>query len=155
MKTLVALILGVVSLAVGAQTAFWKEAPRPANVTALQHYFGTLDVGLFVCRLSVKLTPKQNNGLKDPDAKPEFDSSDFRLCIKQTREGVTSTYEAAVATVKKPAAKAALKEHLVLGIGALEAIAPQMDERAIDYERRTVAAKLAVDQQKIRFELAQ
>ena len=81
------------------------------------------------------------------------EKSDWRGCIEQHRGTVKTAYDAFVKTVKKPAAKAALKEHYVLGISSIAGIAPESDELAISYKRRQAELRGRLNEQWTRFEI--
>jgi len=124
---------------------------RQAGVTPINHYFGTSAVSLLFCSLAFQARNIEDNSLKDIDKPPKV-KVDYRVCIERHRVAVKTLYDTAMNSVKSPAIKAALKEHFILTISALEGINPQPNERVGDYERRTNAEKRAMDQQRIRVE---
>lgn len=124
---------------------------RQPGVSPLNHYLANSAGSLMLCSLVFKARNIEDNSLKDPD-KPPRPKLDYRVCIERHRMAVKTLYDSAVLSTKSTAVKAAVKEHFVLVISALQGIYPQDKERVIDYERRTNAEKRAVDQQRIRVE---
>lgn len=120
------------------------------SVNAVNTYFGAYAYAQYMCSISYN-TAKSLARL--PEQPPEtVELGDFRGCIRQYTPTLKTLHVKAQKTLKTPAQKAALKEHLALAITALQGIAPLTSERVIDYERRTNAESRSVEQQKNRFE---
>lgn len=124
---------------------------RQPGVSPLNHYLANSTGSLLLCSLVFKARNIEDNALKDPD-KPPKPKLDYRVCVERHRMAIKVLYDSAMGSVKSSAVKAAVKEHFILVVSALQGIYPQDNERVIDYERRTNAEKRAVDQQRIRVE---
>lgn len=73
-------------------------------------------------------------------------------CIETGKVTIKADYERALKTVRKAAAKAALKEHYIAGIAALQGISPQFEELKSNYDKRQGDNKNKLDALWVRFE---
>lgn len=78
--------------------------------------------------------------------------SNYRKCISDGKATIKKGYEKSLKSVKKPTARAALKEYYITAITTLQEIKPQSDERKMNYERRQGDNKNKLDEMWVRFE---
>lgn len=78
---------------------------------------------------------------------------DLLRCISDGKASLKQSYEKTLKSLKKPAAKAALKEYYITAISTLIGIKPQDDERKINYEKRQGDNKNKLDEMWTRFEV--
>ncbi len=83
----------------------------------------------------------------------EFGSgADYKKCIADGKIEIKRGYEAVLKKVKKPAARAALKEYYITAIMTLQGIEPQGDERKMFYEKRQGDNMTKLEEMWVRFE---
>jgi hypothetical protein len=120
-----------------AAVAFSLHAWAGPVDDALDRYQVQTKQSLAMCRLKldmVRLMAENDaltSGAKSGDARAEFKS-----CVDQGRVDGKKNLNTALASVKKPRLKEALKNYQVAYLTALQAIAPGTDERKISYEQR-------------------
>ncbi len=78
---------------------------------------------------------------------------DFQRCLLDGKLALKQSYEKYLKSVKKPAARAALKEYYITALSTLNGIAPQAEERKINYEKRQGDNKNKLDEMWTRFEV--
>jgi hypothetical protein len=126
--------------------------------TPLQRYQSTVSAGAIACSAersqAASIAATKKNGSERYDL-PEQVEPDWRGCIVKNKAQIKAEYEAALKTVKKLPAKAALKEHLVAAIAQLDGITPTADELKIDYTRRQSANSTILSDKWTRFEIEQ
>jgi hypothetical protein len=76
----------------------------------------------------------------------------YKQCLLDGKVKIKKQYETSLKTVKKPAARAALKEYYIFGVTALLGIEPQSEERKINYEKRQGDNQNKLDEMWVRFE---
>jgi hypothetical protein len=82
----------------------------------------------------------------------ERKSADYAGCIREQSVNVKQRYDKALKVVRKPAAKAALKEHFIAVSSQLQGLAPASDENRLDYTRRQTENQARTEEKWIRFE---
>lgn len=142
MRRFVVLLLGAVCIlfsgvSISAEDDFGVSAMfnRKEGVSQLEHYHSSADASFAICTL-VRLSGKDLNG-----------------CIAAHKKVLRRLYDAALKTVKKPGARAALKEHLVQAVSRIEGIGPGVGEINIDYDRRQTSNDEKLKMAWTRFEL--
>lgn len=123
-----------------------KDTRSPIN-----KYQGAVFYGRTMCTLAARLRFSQaelGGELSDEDRK----SGDYKTCITDQKKLVRTAYEGFSRTVKKPAARAALKEHYLTALDAISAIAPQSEERKLSYQQRQGAFDSKLEERWNRFE---
>lgn len=160
------LIIALVLLAATCCTSHAEEATpskdfgvsasleKRADISAVEHYTSSADFALTMCDTTrrLRVSAVELNRLGNQVDQEEMEASDYRKCISSHKLALAKLYGAAVKSTKKAGMRAALKEHYVTAINALEGIEPTSEERVIDYSRRKAAEKRALDQQRIRVE---
>lgn len=120
----------------------------------IARYEGDLEYAVIKCTLALKIA---NNSAKLTELKGNDgsspDSEDWRVCIATQKTTAKVNYEAALKSVKKPAARAALKEHFIQGSQALSGIAPYSNETVIAHAKRQGDNRAKLDELWTRFEL--
>lgn len=77
---------------------------------------------------------------------------DYHQCIAEARKTIKAAYLSAVKTIKKPAARAALKEHYIAAMTRIDGIDPQFDETNGNYAHRQSDNQSRLDEKWARFE---
>jgi hypothetical protein len=80
-------------------------------------------------------------------------TNNLRNCIDTGKIEIKKEYDNLSSKVKKSSAKAALKEHYIASIAALQGIRPQSEERRINYDKRQGDAKNRLDELWVRFQV--
>lgn len=139
------LLIGVVIVASAAHA-------QPRN--ALEAYSGEASFAATMCGLTFVTGQAQAEIIRAGGevSAENRQKGDYRACVRDQKPAVKTAYDAALKTVRKPAAKAALKNHYVAAISQLDGIVPELDERKIDYERRQAANAVRAKEAWIRFE---
>lgn len=81
------------------------------------------------------------------------ESSDWKGCIAKSKIELRAAYDAYSKTLKKPSAKAALKEHFIIATSVISGIEPDLDERVVNYDKRQTDLKARANEQWTRFEI--
>ena len=142
-------------IALSAVTSLSRAA---APSEQLQKYTGSASYAMMICSLELKTALTINEtkrlGAERYDL-PEQMPPDWHGCITNQKIEIKSSYEAALKTVKKVSAKAALKEHYIIVLTNLDELEPKIDERKIDYTRRQSANNQRLNEKWNRFEIEQ
>lgn len=101
---------------------------RKPGVSLLDHYASVAAWARFYCSISAT------------------SGEDGRRCANAVKPPLQRAANAAARSLKSSAAKAALKEHLIASMSALDAVAPMAGELKIDYERRQAAHETKVQE---------
>lgn len=117
---------------VGLDEATPKGRVAPADLA--------MDYALASCSIEFSLSRVSTTG--DPGK-----------CILVAKDVTKAAYEKALKRVKKPSAKAALKEYYVAGVSAIQGVQPQYDERVISYDKRQGDNRIRLDEMWTRFDL--
>lgn len=125
---------------------------QPDNRSAVKKYQNASSFGVYICGLTFQYYQALGGISEDPEKRK---SSDYIGCIAENKTEIRSAFDQAIATVRKPAAKAALKEHLVHSLSALQGIAPLSGELTISYKARQGANQARMEEQWTRFEIEQ
>ena len=128
--------------------AFLSHAEEKDDRPLIKRYEGSVFVGQMMCKLSLDLANAKGELGEKGDEK-----SDWRGCIDKHKGKVKVAYDAFAKTVKKPAARAALKEHYILAISFIAGIEPESDEIVLSYKRRQAELKARANEQWTRFEV--
>lgn len=80
------------------------------------------------------------------------DFSVFRKCVDDGKSAIKQAYGNAAKTVKKAAAKTALKEHYITVMSSLQGIQAQDEETKMNYEKRQGDNNTKREEKWIRFE---
>lgn len=148
------LIVAVLTLLLSGLAIAQKEIPSPAD-----DYEATVVFSRISCALSFKIAQSNAElaamGAKSSSAEEDKDKGDYRACIKKQKAALKKTYERFAPTVRKPAARTALKEHYIAALTGLDGIAPKFDERVIDYQRRQNGNETRTDELWTRFQAEQ
>lgn len=149
------LFLSVSGMTFAASKFGFEEATkRNPDATPLGHYQATSEMALFMCsmayRMSKTLAESQSLGMEISEEKKE--SADYGACIRGYKPAIKTNYDGALSKVKKPAAKAALKEHYIQVIKSLEGIEPTSSERVFQYDGRQSENKVKRAEAWTRFE---
>lgn len=124
------------------------HAEEKGTRTPREVYEGTVFYGQTMCNFAISIA--RNLAAM---GKPQDESSDWKGCIKGHKVELKKAYDGFSRTVKKPLAKAALKEHFVLATTALNGIEPATEELQIVYDKRQADNKAKVSEQWTRFEV--
>lgn len=119
-----------------------KDGGSPA-----ENYEQEVATGQLLCKVKVDLAIYKGDLTNPTDGQ-----RDWRGCIKEYKTKIKTAYDAFAKTVKKPAAKAALKEHYVLAISSIVGLEPEYEEIVISYRRRQAEINTRVNEQWTRFE---
>lgn len=143
-------VVAVVSVA----ALLFAPCARAAD-SLLDTYNDNVHSGLGLCGAKFRLAQVQADAEELGINQERTDDSDWSGCIAKWKVQIRKGFEAASKTVKKPAAKAALKEHYVLASVALSGIAPVSQETRGSYAQRQRDALSKVSGQWARFEAEQ
>lgn len=145
-------VLACVAMAALCSGALSQEKDaRPA----LERYQGAQEFGAMMCSLTFKSSQTMAEGAAlgiQYDAE-KLKKADYRACIATQKLELKAAYESATRTVKKSAARNALKEHYISAVARLEGIAPTSSERQFQYEQRQSANESKVKENWTRFEV--
>ena len=128
--------------------AFLSHAGEKDDRSPSKKYEGAIAVGQISCSMSF-VSANANAQL----GKQDDEKSDWRGCIEEHKGKVKFAYDAFAKTVKKPAARAALKEHYILTVSSLAGIEPESGEIVLSYRRRQAELKARANEQWTRFEV--
>ena len=112
--------LALAGLANSAENDFGVAAmaTRKEGDSLLDHYRKNIEYSWFMCT-AARIAGKDVAGY-----------------VNAHKAALKEQYAAAAKTIKKPAAKAALKEHFVQAMSLVEGVEPGISEARIDYDRR-------------------
>ena len=129
-------ILTVLLFSMLVAPAFGADAGKPSPALA---YRGIVNSGILTCSQQVieamQIAEIKRKGIERYDL-PEPMAPDWQACVVEQKAQAKVSYETALKTVKKPAARAALKEHFVAVFSALSGLAPYNDELKLAYTKR-------------------
>ena len=121
----------------------------------IDRYSGSIQVALLMCsvaqRLNNTVAEGQKLGTEIPSETAEM--ANYEECIAQYKRTLRTIYEKTTSTMKKPVARAALKEHFIQAIVSLEGIAPNTDEMRISYKTRQNQNEAKLKELWTRFEI--
>lgn len=143
-------ILPVALIALASLTAM---AEKTDPVTG---YYQASNYAMLSCSMSLKLAislAEAKSAGADVPASDDPTLSDWLGCIKRNKTDLKTQYETALKTVKKPGAKAALKEHFIAIMTNLDEIDPRANEIKIDYNRRQSTNEQKLAERWNRFEV--
>ena len=103
-------------------------ADEPDRRSPLDRYQGDGQYSLLLCKLTLE------KELMSGDLSVAM--AQLSKCVGQGKSAAGKNLNAALRTVKKPAAQAALKAYHVTFVTALEGVRPGLNERKISYEER-------------------
>lgn len=126
------------ALAICATPIASHAGDPPAAVT---DYRGRLSYHLLTCKLKVQMADMKAQ-LKEP-LPPEDDPA---KCVDGAKRDLKTHYDKANTASKKPGAKAALKEHYVVALSAVDGVLPGIEERKNAYQQRTAAAERRLEE---------
>jgi len=118
----------------------------------LEAYRGDSTFGPTICEFKLKTALAQAE-ITRGGGTPVGEPADYRGCIQEQKAAIQKSYEAALATVKKPAARQALKEHYIAVLSQLNGLPPASDEIRIHYMKRQNDAKAKAEDMWTRFEV--
>lgn len=123
--------------------------------TPLEKYEGLVAFGILSCGLSFSLGQSlaKNESLGLSASGESAKMADHNKCIRDSKADIKKAYGLALGSVKKPAAKSALKEHYIAALNAIQGINPQTGEIKLAYDARQSANKAAVDKAWTRFDV--
>lgn len=127
-----------------------SQAQEPDKRTPLEKYHGQTHFAMTVCPSALNIANLNAGMDKEPG-----EHGDWRKCQRDQRSEAKRMLDAALKTVRKPAAQAALKSHYVAFVAALDGITPTVDERKITYQARQASLKDKVNEAWARFEVEQ
>lgn len=123
-------------------------AQEKDNRTPLEAYEGDTFYHQVMCEGALSLALARKDLYR-----PQDSSSDVRGCISKGKAAAKASFDKALRTVRKPAAKEALKNYHVAFVTALEGITPGTEEPKFVYEQRQQALKSRLKETWARFEL--
>lgn len=109
--------------------AYGAEPVEKDTRTPLEAYEGEVKYALIMCKLKLEIAVLRTDAEQTTD-------SDYRGCISESKKKFKTRHEAAAKTVRKAAARAALKEHYILALATITSLAPESDELKGNYSRR-------------------
>jgi len=112
--------------------------------SAVNVYTGDVQYVMLMCSMALELALLKGN---------EDANADWRSCIADSKKDIKRAYETALKTVKKPLARAALKEHYISSTAAISAVAPEPGETKSGYAMRQGQSKQKLAEQFARFEI--
>lgn len=124
---------------------------QPDNRTPLEAYRGDSAGGVMLCGMKLKLALLHAERSMPP-TEEERRSADYAGCIRDQSATIRQQYAKALRVVKKPAAKAALKEHFIAVSMQLQGLVPASDEIRLNYTRRQTENEARTEEKWIRFE---
>lgn len=144
-------LLVVASISSGAYAADPERTP-------LQAYQGDSNFHVQMCSMKYKIAQAVAEGralgVEAPNSGKPVDS-DFKECITTSKKEGKANLDRALKTVKKPAAKEALKAYHVAYISALDGIPPGNNEIRLQYNSRQQALESRMREAWTRFEIEQ
>lgn len=143
--------IGAISIIVGI---VFSSAAVGQATSPIERYGSESEAAVMTCSLEFQLAQAQAQLVSVGGGQPEK-PADFAACLKKARAEGKQLFSLALAKVKKPAAKEALKSYHVAFMTALEGISPGMDERRITYEARQRSLKDKMTEAWARFEVEQ
>ena len=120
------------------------------EISVLEKYQSDTNVQLTMCRMKFKIAQLSNG-----NPATMTDSENYPQCIKESKAELKASLDNALKTIKKSAAKEALKNYHVAVITALEGINPGENEMKISYAQRQIQLKEKTTLAWERFELEQ
>lgn len=112
--------------------------------TAVDVYTGDVQYVMLSCAMLLEIGLLK--GTQDAN-------EEWRSCISDSKKDIKRAYETALKTVKKPLARAALKEHYISATAAISALAPEPGETKRGYAMRQGQSKQRLAEQFARFEI--
>jgi len=112
-------------------------------------YRSATQYALLTCSASLRLHLLQER------LGPRDEHGDYRACVMREKAETRRQLDVAMRTLKRTAAREALKTYHVAFATAMDGIDPGINERKVDYERRQLELKGSVAQAWARFELEQ
>ena len=106
-------------------------AQEPDKRSPIDRYRGDTVYTLMMCQIS--FYNAQTNAMVD---KAQDQASDYESCIEKGKGTTKLAFDAALRTIRKPAAVEALKAHHVAFVTALQGIRPAVEERKGAYRQR-------------------
>ena len=128
-----------------ALTAVPSSAADSANRSPEQAYQNEAEEMIAVCSMMFKLST-----IIGSNDTPE---SNWVQCLEDRKKATKGRYEALQKLLRKPAAKAALKEHYIAVVNASKAIEPELNEIKLNYGRRQADHRTNLNDKWTRFEL--
>lgn len=123
--------------------------------TPLDAYLGTTQTNLILCQLARRIAAAQAEKGDAADAQParkKTPAETYPACIAHGRAEAKTLLDRALPTLRKPAAREALKSAHVAHIAALQGIRPAPEEIVIDYRRRQQRLADTLEEALARFE---
>ena len=122
-------------VAVGLLLPALAVSEQRSKVT-LDSYRTSAEVAILLCEFRFDAAVLGGTLLKPTGA-----GDDYPKCIEEAKKELRRDFEALYITLKKPAAKAALKIAHIQVVTSLNLIMPDFSERVIDYEQRRLAMR--------------
>lgn len=119
--------------------------PAKDNRSPIDAYEGDAQFLLMMCSLQFQYS-QLNPGETSPKA-------DWTTCVKEGVQGLKVRFDNLMKVLRKPAARAALKEHYISVINAAMAITPHDGEIKMNYSRRQSEQQTIVQDKWTRFSL--
>lgn len=125
--------------------------------TPLEHYRSETNFNVTLCGLKYKLALEKAKAasMGVPDAEKQDEKSDFNGCIRQAKADGKASLDKAMKTVKKPAAREALKTYHVAFIATIDGVRAGDNEMRMHYDQRQNALKARMDDAWARFDIEQ
>ena len=123
-------------------------AQEKDNRTPLEAYQGSTYYHQIMCEATLSLALARGDLYR-----PQDNSSDVQGCISKGKTEAKTSFNKALRTVRKPAAKEALKNYHVAFVTALEGLLPGTQEPKFVYEQRQQTLKSRLAETWAKFEL--
>lgn len=146
----------ILTLFVAATLSSASYAADPER-TPLEAYHGDSNFHVQMCSMTYKLALARAEGqaLGAPDTSDKAVKADYKGCIATSKKEGKANLDRAMKTVKKPAAKEALKAYHVTYISALDGIPAGDNEIRLQYNARQQALETRMREAWTRFEIEQ
>lgn len=133
-------------------TVKMPEKPDPTGRSPLERYQAEVEYALAGCQIEYQMARLTADTAAR--ARPQGTSlPPYPQCMQDNKQSVKAPFDALLKSLKKQAAKDALKSVQVAFISAMDGIAPRADEIRIDYSRRQSALRAELDRAWARFEV--
>lgn len=120
------------------------DLPEP-----VQQYWKASHGAHLICTVKARVFILQMDAARRGEPLPpeERAKTDPAICVDEELPKVRAAYDKALAASKKPAAKAALKEHIVITNVALKQVIPGVDDTKSVYFARNAANERRMEEQ--------
>lgn len=111
--------------------------------TPVEAYNGEVQFALVMCPMKLEIASMGN----------ESEDGNWQGCIADAKKKIKIGYDAAMKSIKKTAARSALKEHYITASSAVSSMEPESGESRMSYKMRQAQNKNRVNERWARFEL--